>query len=214
MKLSNEKAYKIFWIAVAVLLIAGGFYYRFRTNAADERGATVLMRSFEQPTDKRAVMRLIKHTKDLNKKDKAGQTALFYAVRHNSDMEIVRKLLDSGADVNCVDKAGRTALMLAARHNASLEIVRELLRRGALVEVVDNKGQTALLDAAQYATPLIVRALLRAGADPEAANKDGKTAADLISENEKFTDEEKNNYRQAMVVLSIIGPLRVIEPDK
>lgn len=214
MKVSNVNAYKIFWIVVAVLGLAGGFYYRFRTNAADERGATVLMRSFEQPTDKRTVERLIKHAKDLNKKDKAGQTALFYAVRHNSDVKLVRKLIDSGADVNCVDKAGRTALMLAAHHNASLEILQELLGRGALVEVVDKKGQTALLEAAQYATPLVVRALLRAGADPEAANKEGKTAAELISENEKFTDEEKNNYRQAMIVLSIIGPIRAIEPNQ
>ena len=208
------KAYKIFWAVVLALGLAGGFYYRFHSNAADARGATVLMRSFEQAADKREVIRLIKHTKDLNKKDKAGQTALFYAVRHNRDIDLVRQLLDAGADVNCADKMGRTALMLAARNQVSLDILKELLTRGALLEVADKNGQTALLEAAQHADPATMRLLLRFGADPEATNKDGKTAADLMSENEKFTEEEKANYRQALIVLSIIGPIRALEPTK
>ena len=205
---------KIFWIVVLTLGLAGGFYYRYHKNAADERGATVLMRSFEQPTDTREVIRLIKHTKDMNEKDKAGQTALFYAVRHTQDVELVRRLIDSGADVASADNSGRTALMLAIRSNPSLEILQELIVRGAPLEAVDKKGQTALLEAAQHGTPNMVKILLRAGANPEVTNKAGKTVATLISENDKFSEEEKENFKQALIVLSIIGPIRAIEPAK
>ena len=208
------KVYKIFWIVVLALGLAGGFYYRYHKNAADERGATVLMRSFEQPTDTRELVRLIKHTKDMNEKDKAGQTALFYAVRHTEDVELVRRLIDSGADVTSADNSGRTALMLAIRSNPSLEILQELIARGAPLEAADEKGQTALLEAAQHGTPNMVKILLRSGANPEAANKAGKTAAALISENEKFNKAEKENFKQALIVLSIIGPLRAIETKK
>ncbi len=208
------KAYRIFWIIVLGLGLAGGFYYRYRANAADERGATVLMRSFEQPTDTREVIRLIKHTKDMNEKDKAGQTALFYAVRHTQDVELVRRLIDSGADVASADNSGRTALILSVRHNPSLEILQELIVRGAPVEAADKNGQTALLEAAQYGTPDMMKLLLRAGANPEAVNASGKTAAQLLAENGHFTEEEKVNYRQAMIILSIIGPIRAINSAK
>ena len=208
------KLNKWFWIIILVAGLAGGFYYRYRTNAADERGATVLMRSFEQPTDTREVIRLIKHTKDMNEKDKAGQTALFYAVRHTEDVELVRRLIESGADVASADNSGKTILMLAVRNNPSLGILQELITQGAPVNAVDKNGNTALLIAAQHGTPGMVKLLLRAGADPEMVNKEGKNASALIGENERFTDEEKENYRQAMIVLSILGPLRVIEPGK
>ena len=204
---------KWFWIAILAAGLAGGFYYRHRTNAADERGATVLMRSFEQPTDTREVIWLIKHTKDMNEKDKAGQTALFYAVRHTEDVELVRRLIESGADVASADNSGRTILMLAVRTNPSLEILQELITHGAPVNAADKNGQTPLLEAAEHGTPGMVKVLLRSGADPEAINKAGKTAADLIDANERFTDEEKSNYRQALVVLSILGPLRAVPAE-
>lgn len=205
---------KFFWIIILALGLLSGLYYRYHKNAADERGATLLMRSFEQPIDSREMTRLIKHTKDMNEKDKAGQTALFYAVRHTGDVELVRRLIESGADVTSTDNFGRTALLVAVRHNPSLEILQELILHGAPVEAADKNGQTPLLEAAERGTPGMVKLLLRAGANPEAVNKQGKTTAALISENERFTEEEKANYRQALVVLSIIGPIRAIKLTK
>ena len=202
------KASRIFWIAFFILLLAGGFYYRYRTNAADERGATVLMRSFEQPTDTRQLMRLIRHTKDMNEKDKAGQTALFYAIRHTGDVKMVRRLIESGADVTSADNSGQTALMLSVRNNPSLEILEELIVRGSPINAADSKGQTALLEAAQHGTPSMVKLLLRGGANPEVKNAEGKTAAELIQENERFSEQEKTDYRQAMLVLAIVRPVR------
>lgn len=199
---------KIFWIIVLVAGLAGGFYYRYRANAADERGATVLMRSFEVPTDTRQLMRLIRHTKDMNEKDKAGQTALFYAVRHTQDVELVRKLIDSGADVASADNSGRTALMLASRTNPSLEILQELIVRGSPVNAADEKGQTALLEAAEHGTPEMVKLLLRAGANPEVVNAKNKSAAELLAENAHFSEQEKTDYRQAMLILAILRPIQ------
>ena len=68
----------------------------------------------------------------------------------------------------------------------------------------DNAGNTALLLAAQYNTPAVIRALLRAKADPDLPGPDGKTAAAALADNPQLSDQEKTDYRQAMLVLSIL----------
>ena len=201
-----HKNFIIFLVAI-VLLFGGGFWYRYRSNAADSRGATKLMRSFEQETDKRVMMRLIRRTENINERDKAGQTALFYAVAHGSDLEIISHLLRMGADATITDKQGRTVLMPAVRQKNAPELVDLLLVAGVNINAKDAAGQTALLEAAEYASPAVVKKLLRAGADPDLTAADGKTAAELLEANEQFSKEEKANFRQALIVLSIIGPL-------
>ena len=197
---------KIFWIVILSAGLAGGFYYRYRSNAADARGATLLMRSFEQPTEPRQMMRLIKHTKDMNEKDKAGQTALFYAVRHSGDVDLIRKLFEAGANPASLDNSGRSVLMVAVRNNPSLEILEELLLKGAPVNAVDKRGNTALLEAAEHGTPGMMKLLLRAGANPDVTNNEGQTVAELLAKNGRFSQQEKDDYRQALLVLSILGP--------
>ena len=197
----------LIFLVLAALLLGGGAWYRYRMNAADSRGATKLMRSFEQDTDKRAMMRLIRHTENVNERDKAGQTALFYAVEHKADLEVIRHLLRMGADVTLTDKQGRTVLLPAIRQANAPELIDLFLTAGVDINAADKKGQTALLVAAQHASPAVVKKLLRAGADPDLAAADGKTVAELLEANEQFSKEEKDNFRQALIVLSIIGPL-------
>ena len=200
-----NKNFLIFVIA-AILLFGGGFWYRYRVNAADARGATKLMRSFEQPTDKREVVRLIRHSDNVNERDKSGRTALFYAVQHKAEPEMIRHLLRSGADTTITDTTGQTALMVAARYNDSEEVVADLLEHGAPVNATDRDGYTALMFAAQYNTPGVVKKLVRGGADPDIAAPSGENAGALLAENEQFSKEEKADYLNAFKVLSIIGP--------
>ena len=96
--------------------------------------------------------------------------------------------------------------MVAVRNNPSLEILEELLVKGAPVNVMDKRGNTALLEAAEHGTPGMMKLLLRAGANPAMKNADGKTVAELMAKNERFSEQEKNDYRQALLVLSILGP--------
>ncbi len=200
-----NKNFVILLIAVGVLF-GGGFWYRYRVNAADERGATKLMRSFEQNTDSREVVRLIRHSDNVNERDKSGRSALFYAVQHKAEPDMVLHLLRRGADTTLTDTTGQTSLMVAARYTDSEEVLAQLLTAGAPVNASDRDGYTALMFAAQYNTPGMVKKLLRAGADPELKTPDGTTAAALLEKNEKFSKEEKADYLLAFKIISIIGP--------
>lgn len=196
----------IIFVVVAVLLFGGGFWYRYRTNAADERGATKLMRSFEEETDQQKMLRLIRHSDNVNERDKSGRTALFYAVQHAAEPEMIRYLLRMGADVSVTDATGQTPLMVAARYNSSEGVLMQLLVAGSPVNSSDRDGYTALMYAARYNTPGITKKLVRLGADPDIKTPDGKTAADLLTENKNFSAGEKEDFLLAFKVLSIIGP--------
>ena len=194
------------FLVVAVLLFGGGFWYRYRTNAADERGATKLMRSFEEETDQQRVLRLIRHSDNVNERDKSGRTALFYAVQHGAEAKMIEHLLQMGADVSVTDLTGQTSLMTAARYSNSEEILVLLLSSGAPVNATDRDGYTALMYAAQYNTPEVTKKLIRFGADPDITATDGKNAGMLLKDNGKFSDTQKEDFLLAFKVLSIIGP--------
>ena len=208
-----NKNFIIFTLA-ALILFGSGFWYRYRTNAADERGATKLMRSFEEETDQQKMLRLIRHTDNINERDKSGRTALFYAVQNAADPEMIRHLLRMGADVSVTDFEGKTSLMVAARHNPSEQVLLQLLVAGAPINATDREGHTALMIAAQHNTPGVVKKLVRFGADPDITAPDGKNAAKLLAENQKFSKEEKENYLLAFKVLSIIGPHPRVLPEQ
>ena len=117
-----NKNFIVFGVA-AVLLFGGGLWYRYKSNAADERGATKLMRSFEEETDQQKVLRLIRHADNVNERDKSGRTALFYAVQHGANAEMIRQLLRMGADTSITDTTGQTVLMVAARYNQGEDVL-------------------------------------------------------------------------------------------
>ncbi len=194
------------FLATALILFGGGFFYRYKTNAADERGATKLMRSFEQETDQQKVLRLIRHTDNVNERDKSGRTALFYAVQHNAEPEIIHHLLRMGADTSVTDSTGQTVLMVAARYNNSERVLGQLLLAGAPVNSADRDGYTALMYAARYSTPGITKKLVRYGADPDIKSPDGQSAIALLADNKNFSDKDKEDFALAFRVLSIIGP--------
>jgi ankyrin repeat protein len=87
--------------------------------------------------------------------------------------ELLTACLDAGADVDFAVN-GRTALMEAARmgHATSTGL---LLERGADVTVRDGRGYTALHHAVDRWSPDLVKALLAAGAEVDAADDYGVT---------------------------------------
>lgn len=193
-------------VGAVLLLFSGGFFYRYRSNAADERGATRLMRSFEQETDEQAQLRLIRRANDINEQDRYGRTALFYALRHDADPQMVRHLLRVGADVNIKEATGQTVLMWAARYSSSPDVLQQLLTAGAQVNEASREGYTALMLACQFNKPEMVKVLVRAGADCDLKNENGKTAGAFLAENKRFSEVEKADFLLAFKVLSIIGP--------
>lgn len=193
---------------VLSVLLAFGALYRFFHTGEDERGATRLMQAIEKNEQFKDTARLIKRSRDINQRDKQGRTALFYAARHAQNLDLLDRLIHSGADVQAQDGDGQTALMRAARYNGFTPMTAELLKHGASADTADKQGNTALILSARYNTADVIKTLLRYRADPDAKNAEGKTAADYLSENPNLTDEQKTDYRQAMLVLSILQGVR------
>jgi ankyrin repeat protein len=92
---------------------------------------------------------------------------------------ILRMTLAAGADLKSTNRYGGTALIPAC-HYGHVETVRELLKTKIDIDHVNNLGWTALLEAvilgdggAAYVE--IVRLLLARRADPNLADRDGRT---------------------------------------
>ena len=97
---------------------------------------------------------------------------------------VMEMLLDAGADLNAVDYDGDTPLHRAAQVY-SVDVVLLLLERGADINARNADGWTPLhMAAGRSRRSDIVTALLDGGADPALETADGRSAWDLIQENE------------------------------
>ena len=192
------------FLLICVGLLAGGLYYRYHVSLTDERGATRLMQALEQHAQLGETKKFIRRSGDINERDKAGQTALFYAARHTENPEVIRQLLEAGADLHLADNNGQTALMVAAKENPTVAVLEEFTKNGAHVDAKNNAGETPLWLAARYNSPAVVKALFQARANPDELGPNGQTVAQALAENEKFSEQERTDYRQAMLVLSIL----------
>jgi ankyrin repeat protein len=119
--------------------------------------------------------------------DTTGKTPIVYAAARGFS-EIVERLLETGIDVNAHYGNDLTLLMWAAGHaddvpeQDGVDLVRSLIEKGARIDAADNRGRTALMIAAEQGHGAIASALIEAGADRTLRDKDGKTAADLASD--------------------------------
>eukprot|EP01138_Halocafeteria_seosinensis_P005163 gb/GECG01005279.1/.p1 GENE.gb/GECG01005279.1/~~gb/GECG01005279.1/.p1 ORF type:complete len:516 (+),score=77.82 gb/GECG01005279.1/:1-1548(+) len=153
--------------------------------------------------NRQAVEILLKSGADPNLVDKNGMSALRYAL---PDEEYLKLLLDYGkADANQADEKGRTALHITAEAN-EIAPTDLLLKFGANPNAVDNMGNIPLMYSVENVTMLekllgyadpnqrgengrtalhkavihnleSINALLRAGADPDLADKKRKNAS-------------------------------------
>ncbi|MET1115053.1 MAG: ankyrin repeat domain-containing protein [Comamonas sp.] len=144
---------------------------------------------------------LVEAGADIDAVDGMGRTATMYAVA-GGNTDLVRELLRAEPQLNAGTRHGVTALLLAAEvGNAS--VIGMLRRAGAPIDATDHDGFSAmllaaagqhmeviaylrqvmgvdidadLLSAVQRGTLVMVQTLISAGADINAATKDGRTA--------------------------------------
>jgi ankyrin repeat protein/truncated hemoglobin YjbI len=109
-----------------------------------------------------------------------GLTALHYAVR-GGKLPLIKLLLERGAQVDALDADGLTPLvhLSKTRSKADPIPVMELLAASrADVDARDENGGTLLMRYARQGNAKAVKWLLAHGANRDARNKGGKTAAD------------------------------------
>jgi ankyrin repeat protein len=157
-------------LASMALLISRGA----NVNATNRQGATPLLRAAFNPEK---IALLLEHGANVNASSAFGATALMLSARSADSYKGVELLLEHGADPNATNKFGATALM-AAVAGGDCRSVELLLRHGANVNAApaDDRqgfrfggGRTPLMWAAYRGHIEIMRTLLNAGADPNAA---------------------------------------------
>jgi len=113
-------------------------------------------------------------------RDAQGLTLLHHAAA-GSDASLIDLLVDKGAKIDLAGGQARTPLHIAASNDRSAAAAA-LVKRGASLEIRDGYGRTALiLCARERGQAATARVLLDAGADIDAADKDGSTALELAA---------------------------------
>jgi ankyrin repeat protein len=127
--------------------------------------------------------------RDLLRQVASGDTALLTSVRRG-DLDAVWALLDKGADIRLPNRNGDTPALVAAR-NGQTDVMRALLTkgldpnaaapapaRGYVISSLVNKGTppTLLMEAVRNDHAELCAILLEAGAQPDVADRQGKTA--------------------------------------
>ena len=127
---------------------------------------------------------LIRHGADVNYRTPLGITALMVAARE-ADSQICNELIAAGARFDIADVTGRTVLHCAADspRSDSSAVVRNLLALGLDPNARDDSGNTPLMEAAAAGNEAVIEILVAAGADREARDVHGRSALDLVREN-------------------------------
>jgi len=156
-------------------------------NAVSKAGSTPLVFAALK-NDAKSVNLLLDAGSDANNALPDGTKVLSAAAAAKAT-EAVAALLDHGADPHVTDKNGNTPLHIAAQ-NGTLAMAEKLIAKGSDVNARNNKTknnndspffrpisgeQTPLLLAAKYAHVDVMRALIKAGADPKAKAQDSTT---------------------------------------
>jgi ankyrin repeat protein len=102
------------------------------------------------------------------------------------DNQSLTDAIKSGLDVNSQSSSGETSLIVAIRQKMVPRVLL-LLHARAQVDLADAHGVTPLMWATMTQQPLVVRELLRRGADATAKNENEFRAAQLTGDPEVLT---------------------------
>lgn len=114
----------------------------------------------------------------LDTRDDKGYTALILAAYHGQS-QAVEQLLAAGADACAQDKRGNTALM-GSIFKGEVTIARRLLATNCSPDQSNAAGQTAAMYAGLFKRVELLDALMNKGADLNAEDPLGNSAARLL----------------------------------
>ena len=167
--------------AEAERVLAVGAY----ANVRDAYGRTpVHVATFGRHRD--VIAALAKAGADLNAKEKDNYDAVTIAAVAD-DVETLRLLLKLGASARLVTSRYDGTALIAAAHLGHEDVVKVLIGAGASLDHVNNLGWTALIESIVLGNGgkrhvETLRALVRAGANVNLADRNGKTPLQLARE--------------------------------
>lgn len=135
-----------------------------------------------------------------------GDTPLTIVTRMRNS-QWIGFLLANGANPGAGDQDGDTPLILAARSGYS-EGVARLLQGRAPVDNANRRGETALIAAVQARQPMIVRMLLRAGANPDKRDHAAGYSAREYAKRDSRMPELLRLIETTASVRSVTGPVK------
>ena len=125
--------------------------------------------------DTKAVKLFLSAGIDVHATNSSGETALHIAA-NNDDAETIAMLLKAGADINAKDERGKTPLLDAVTNGyGGLKATPPLIAAGADLKTRYKYGNSILFEAANSDAAAPVQALIKAGAELDAANENGET---------------------------------------
>lgn len=125
-------------------------------------------------------------------------------LKHVWKPEAIEKTLRQAHNLDKLhDKNGKNILHFAATKDTNGTLISSILKTyPALLESVDHDGNTPLHFAAFHGNSRGVELLLEAGAQPNAANKNGKTAAHKAVQIGNFTTQSLQNLKVIITLLA------------
>lgn len=146
-----------------------------QVNATNRNGGTALMFSAISG-DLRTIRLLLAHGADVNAVG-ANRWGAMMVAAVKGHVDVVAEFLQRGADPNLPDVYGWTPLMRAANRNRSETVRRLLLDPRTNIAHRDDDGATALHRAAEEGHLDMVELLIELGADVDALDANGRSAA-------------------------------------
>jgi len=143
----------------------------------------ILMCKYASAGDKLQILRMLANGIEINVSNYDSRTALHLAASQGNTA-VVEYLLEKKAEVNVKDRMGGTPLADALRHG---HVQIQSLLRSAGAQLLGMDTAVAMCNAAAVGDVDTVQALIRNGANPDAADMDKRTALHLAASNGEVT---------------------------
>ncbi len=135
---------------------------------------------------------------NLEIQDQYGQTVQHLVVQQGR-VDVLSFLLEEGADINAIDKSGNTLLHVATEKRKVEMVVALLERDNVEKNAINVAGNTPLHQAAIDGDQIIIRCLLKAGADPTLRDRERNTASQVAFKHKHWTVADILNNQETQL---------------